>query len=346
MAFSASRFLGAVGLGAGALLAVRSVQRQLNRCDFRGKTVLITGGSRGLGLVLARQLAAEGADLILCARHGDELERAARELTASSAQVQTHVCDITDRDQVVPMIQSIIAERGRLDVVINNAGIIQTGPLESMTCEDYEEALQTHLFGPMTVNRAVIPHMRNRQSGRIVNISSIGGLISVPHLLPYCTSKFALVGYSLGLRNELERDGIRVTTVCPGLMRTGSPRNATFKGQNRAEYAWFKIASSLPFVTLSAESAARQAIDGCRFGDALVVLGYQTKLVAKLAALAPGLTYDLLALTARLLPGFGGIGTNSARGWQSETPLTESPLTALTNTAARQNNEIPGTTGV
>lgn len=346
MGFSASRAFGAIALGAGAVLAVRSLQRQFRRADFRGKTILITGGSRGFGLTLARQLAAEGAELVLCSRHGDELERGARELTATGAQVQTHVCDVTDRDQVDPMVQSIIAERGRIDVVVNNAGIIQAGPIEAMTCEDYEETLQTHLFGPMTVNRAVIPHMRQRQSGRIVNVSSIGGLISVPHLLPYCTSKFALVGYSLGLRNELERDGIRVTTVCPGLMRTGSPRNATFKGQNRAEYAWFKIASSLPLVTVSAECAARQAIDGCRFGDALVVLGYPMKLIAKLAALAPGLTYDLLALTARFLPGYGGIGTDSAHGWQSETPLTESPLTALTDNAARANNEIPGTAGV
>lgn len=304
--------------------------------------VLITGGSRGFGLVMARQLAAEGARLALCARDAQELHRAADDLRKSQTSVTTHVCDVTDREQVEAMVESVIAESGAIDVVINNAGIIQAGPFDTMTCEDYEEAIQTHLFGPMTVNRTVLPHMRRRGAGRIVNVSSIGGLMSVPHLVPYSASKFALVGYSLGLRAELAQEGIVVTTVCPGLMRTGSARNATFKGQHRQEYAWFKIASSLPFVTVSAESAARQAIDGCRYGDGLVVLGYPMKIVSALAALAPGMTADILGYINRLLPSAGGIGTRRALGSESESLLTESPLTTLTQRAAEANNEVPG----
>lgn len=99
--------------------------------------------------------------------------------------------------------------------------------------------------------------MRRQRGGRIVNVSSVGGKIGVPHLLPYTASKFALTGLSEGLRVELKRERILVTTVCPGLMRTGSPRNALFRGKHKREYAWFAIADSLPLLSISAESAAR-----------------------------------------------------------------------------------------
>lgn len=329
-----------IAAGAAALfLAGRAVARRLRRFDFHGSTVLITGGSRGFGLVLARQLAAEGARLVICARDADELDRAAADLVARGADVLPIVCDVTEPDDVNAMINRIVGECGGIDVVINNAGIIQSGPYEVMTCEDYEEALRVHLFGPIAVNRAVIPAMKQRGGGRIVNIASIGGLVGVPHRMPYCASKFALVGYSLTLRAEAAKDGIVVTTVCPGVMRTGSPRNATFKGQNEAEYASFKIASSLPVLSINAERAARQALDACRFGDALVVLGGPARLFAKFAAMFPGLASDLLAASNRLMPEAGGIGTRRKPGYASETWLSESPLTALTDRAALENNE-------
>src|SRR5438270_7691587 len=102
--------------------------------------------------------------------------------------------------------------------------------------------------------------MRRRREGRIVNISSIGGKLSMPHLVPYGASKFALTGLSEGMRVELRKDGVFVTTVCPGLMRTGSPVNADFKGKHREEYSWFSISDSLPLLTMSAERAAGQII--------------------------------------------------------------------------------------
>src|SRR5262249_29078614 len=143
---------------------------------------------------------------------------------------------------------------------VNNAGIIQVGPMETMTLADYQEAMRVHYWGPLYTALAVLPQMKQRRAGRIVNITSIGGKVAVPHLLPYVGSKFALVGLSEGLRAELMKDGILVTTVVPGLMRTGSPRNAFFKGQNEAEYAWFKIGDSIPVLTTSAERAARRIV--------------------------------------------------------------------------------------
>src|SRR5919201_401355 len=231
---------------AGALFAARALVRAQRAYDVRGKTVLITGGSRGLGLVLARELAREGARIAICARDATELERAREDLAARGADVLAVPCDLTKRAQVEELVNDVRAHFGRIDVLINNAGVIQVGPIDVMTLEDYEEAMRTHYWGPLYAILAVLPQMRQRGEGRIVNISSIGGKVSMPHLLPYNASKFALVGLSEGLRAELAKDGIVVTTVCPGLMRTGSPPNAYFKGQNEKEYAWFAISDALP----------------------------------------------------------------------------------------------------
>ncbi len=330
--------LAAAGLG--ALLAARAVVRKWREYDFRDKTALITGGSRGLGLVLARELAREGARVAICARDAEELDRARQDLKQRGASVLAVPCDVTERAQVSEMVESVRERFGRIDVLVNNAGVIQVGPMEVMTVEDYEEAMRVHFWGPLYTTLAVLPEMRKRRAGRIVNISSIGGKISVPHLVPYSASKFALVGLSEGLRAELQKDGVLVTTVCPGLMRTGSPRNAIFKGQHRAEYAWFSISDSLPVASISAERAASQIVAACRRGEAEVVLTIQAQMAVKFHGLFPGLTADMLGVVNRLLPGPGGIGRNRAKGKDSESAIAPSLLTALSEAAARKNNEF------
>jgi len=332
--------LAVAAAGLGALLAVRAVVRRWREYDLKDKTVLITGGSRGLGLVLAREFAREGARIAICARDTEELERARRDLKQRGAQVLAVPCDVTDRAQVFELAQSVREHFGGIDVLVNNAGVIQVGPFEVMTLEDYEEAMRVHFWGPLYTMLAVLPEMQKRRAGRIVNISSIGGKISVPHLVPYSASKFALVGLSEGLRAELQKDGVLVTTVCPGLMRTGSPRNAIFKGQHRAEYAWFSISDSLPVTSMNAERAANQIIDACKRGDAEVVLTIQAQLAVKFHGLFPGLTADMLGIVNRLLPGPGGIGRRRAKGKDSESAVAPSLLTALSEAAARHNNEI------
>jgi len=301
---------------------------------------LITGGSRGLGLVMAREFAREGARLALCARDVDELERARADLMKRGAQAFVVPCDVTDRAQVNEMIEVVHDHYGRIDVLVNNAGVIQVGPIEVMTVEDFDEAMRVHFWGPLFTTLAVLPEMRRRREGRIVNISSIGGKISVPHLVPYSASKFALVGLSEGLRAELQKDGIVVTTVCPGLMRTGSPRNATFKGKNRAEYAWFSISDALPLSSMMAERAARQIIAATKRGDAEIVLTIQAQLAVRFHALFPGLTADMLGLINKLLPAQGGIGRRRAKGKDSGSELSPSWLTALSDKAAQRNNEV------
>ena len=327
----------------GAAAGARALARRRRYFDLRGKVALVTGGSRGLGLVLARELVDRGARVAICARDEDELVRACDDLHLAGAEVLALTCNITERDQVEEMLAQIRESLGPVDLLINNAGTIQVGPMDEMTAGDYEDALRVHFWGPYFTTLGVLPDMRRRRAGRIVNIASIGGKISVAHLLPYSTSKFALVGFSEGLRGALIRDGIYVTTVCPGLMRTGSPRNASFKGRHRAEYAWFSIADALPAVSVRAVRAARRIIDASVDGDAELVLPTMVNLAVKLDALFPGAAAAVMTLAERLLPGPGGIGTAMRRGSDSESRWSPSPLTALGDRAATRNNEVTPT---
>jgi len=229
---------------------------------------------------------------------------------------------------------------GSIDVLVNNAGVIQVGPLEVMTHEDFELAMQAHFWGPLNTIMAVLPSMRQKKTARIVNISSIGGKVSVPHLVPYSASKFALVGLSKGLRAELMKDGIKVTTVCPGLMRTGSPRNADFKGKHQFEYAWFSISDALPLLTVSAENAARQIVHACKRGQAELVISVPAKVAVLFDSLFPEAMSQMLALANRLLPEAGGAGTQRTKGRDSTSAWSPSWLTALNDEAALRNNEV------
>jgi NAD(P)-dependent dehydrogenase (short-subunit alcohol dehydrogenase family) len=330
-----------IAVGAGVSLAARAL-RSARAVSFADKTALIFGGSRGLGLVLARELAAEGAIVCLAARQVDELERARDELTATGARVTIIPCDITDRAQVSAAIARVIEDYGVLDVLINDAGIIQVGPIEHMTLADFEEAMATHFWGPLSTILEALPHMRLGGAKRIVNISSIGGKIAVPHLVPYSASKFALTGLSEGLRAELARDGIRVTTVCPGLMRTGSTYNAWFKGQHRREFAWFHIAAAIPGFSIDAGRAARQIIDACRHGDAELIITPMARLAVLLNAACPGTMANAMAIANGLLPRPAENGGDAAQsGWQSISRFAPSTLTTLADRASLANNEVP-----
>jgi NAD(P)-dependent dehydrogenase (short-subunit alcohol dehydrogenase family) len=148
---------------------------------------------------------------------------AAAQVRKLGAHVLAIACDVREAEGVTRAIARAVGAFGRLDALVNNAGIIAVGPLECMTAHDYRDALDTHFWAMYHAVEAARPFMERQGGARIVNVTSIGGKISVPHLLPYSVSKFAAVGYSQGLRAELARKNICVTTVCPGLMRTGSP---------------------------------------------------------------------------------------------------------------------------
>jgi short-subunit dehydrogenase len=329
--------LAAVAAGA---LVLKSTLNHLRDFDLNGKTVLITGGSRGLGLVMAREFAREGARLVLCARDEAELQRAQADLEAFGVEIMTVPCDVTNKESVTNMIERVNSRFGGVDVLVNNAGVIQVGPIEVMTHDDFEMTMQAHFWGPLNTIMAVLPSMRAQKSGRIVNISSVGGKVSVPHLVPYSASKFALVGLSKGLRAELMKDGIKVTTVCPGLMRTGSPRNADFKGKHQLEYAWFSISDAMPLLTVSAENAARQIVRACKRGQAELVISVPAKLAVLFESLFPETMSQILGAVNQVLPGAGGVGTEKRKGRESNSTWSPSWLTSLNEEAALRNNEV------
>ncbi len=317
----------AVGIGlAGRKLTARS-RRPV---DLTDQVALITGGSRGLGFLLAREFGRAGCRVAICARNDLELQRAKEELERYGIEVMTVRCDVSDRDQVEGMVREVSNRWGGVDILVNNAGIIQVGPVQSMTIADFEQAMGVMYWGVLHPTLAVLPQMRERKNGRIVNITSIGGKVSIPHLLPYNSAKFAAVGLSEGLRAELARDGITVTTIVPGLMRTGSHINAYFKGRQEREYTWFALGASLPVVSMDAERAAHQILEAVRRGEAERVLSVPSTTLSLFHGVFPGTTSDILGIVNRILPRVSADGTGMSRGTEVQDRMHSTVLTALT----------------
>jgi NAD(P)-dependent dehydrogenase (short-subunit alcohol dehydrogenase family) len=329
-------------LGTGAiLLAIWLIVRLIRTVSYplREKVVLITGGSRGLGLVLARHICARGGNVALIARDAEELARAKSDLATRPNTVMTIQCDLLDSGQIQAAVRRVIDRFGKIDILINNAGIIEVGPLEHMTREDFERAMRLHFWAPFELISQIVPEMRIWGGGRIVNISSIGGKVAVPHLAPYSASKFALTGFSDALRAELARDNIHVTTVAPGMMRTGSHVNAKFKGRHDHEFAWFAASAGAPLISMNADRAARKILAACRRGQPSLTLTFAARKIVLGNALFPNLTGYLMKFVNRLLPGTGGEQGNESRAGSEVPRRTPGWMTKLADRATQKNNE-------
>ena len=319
----------------GAILLARS-----RRFRWEGKVALIVGGSRGLGLLLARRFGRRGAKVVLAARKEAELLAAQEELRGEGIEAEVVVADVADEAQASSMVERAVARFGRLDVLVNAASIIVVAPLEALSLDDMRAAMNVNFWGTVYACRAALPHLR--RGARIVNVSSIGGEIAVPHLLAYSCGKFATTGFSQGLQAETARRGIRVVTVSPGLMRTGSAPHALVKGRKKAESALFNVTASIPLVTLDAGRAADRIVRATERGQRYVSIGVFAKATRLLHALAPGLSGAVLGLGARLLPrapeGASAGPLDEAR--EHPSVWTRSPLTTLGRRAALHNNEV------
>jgi short-subunit dehydrogenase len=331
------------GVGVAALFAQRT--RRNADAYLNGKVIVITGASRGLGLALAEAFGRVGTRLVLAARDPYELERA-RILLLERGAIPDHEhallipCDIREQPQAQEMIERATRHFGQVDVLVNNAGIITVGPLEEQTLDAFNDAMNTNFYGTLHCTLAVLPQMLARHAGSIVNITSFGGKLPVPHLLPYCASKFAAVGLSEGLHVELRAKGIHVTTVCPGLMRTGSHVRALFSGNREKEYQWFSLGAGLPLVSTSAQSAARKIVEATARAATEITITPQAYLGSRVMGLFPSVTQFLLHLSNFALPQATGapdakelIEGRQVRGGE----LT--PLVALGNAASRRYNE-------
>lgn len=291
---------------------------------FAGRTALVTGSSRGLGLLLARELADHGCRIMLCARGADGLAAAEEKLRRRGADVAVQACDVTSPDTPQLLLDAVHDRFGRLDILVNNAGIIQVGPMTTFEEEDFRKAMEAMFFAPLRLAKAALPDLR-AGAGTLVSISSIGGRIAAPHLLPYAAAKFAHAGFSEGLRAEITQSGVSVTTVFPGLMRTGSHTAARFSGRPGAEYSWFAAAASLPLLSMDAERAARAIVRAAERRRPELVLTPAAKAAVRLKGLAPATTARLLSTAGRLLPTPG-----------------KQPLHNVTGTQASRHSNLPG----
>src|SRR5436190_7285141 len=323
------------------LLLIWAIVRFIRTASYRlrDKVVVITGGSRGLGLVLARYVCARGGNVALIARDPEELARAKTDLAPRGGKVLTIQCDLLDSGQIQSAVRQIIDRFSKIDILINNAGIIEVGPLEHMRPEDFDRAMRLHFWAPLELISQIVPEMRIWGGGRIVNISSIGGKVAVPHMASYSESKFALTGLSDAVRAELARDNIHVTTVAPGMMRTGSHVNAKFKGRHDDEFAWFAASAGAPLISMNADRAARKILAACRRGQPSLTLTFAARKIILGNALFPNLTGYLMKFVNRLLPGTGGEQGNKSRGGSELPRRAPGWMTRLADRATQKNNE-------
>jgi NAD(P)-dependent dehydrogenase (short-subunit alcohol dehydrogenase family) len=303
-------------LAATAGAIVFATIRRIHQADLNGQVALITGGSRGLGLLLAREFARAGCQVVICGRDEAQLGRAEQDLRNRGAVVLAIQCDVSDRAQVEQTVAQAVEHVGPIDILVNNAGIIAVAPAQALELKDFEKAMNIMFWGTVHPTMVVLPAMRQRHSGRIVNIASIGGLVAVPHLLAYSSAKFAAVGFSQGLRAEVARDGIAVTTVAPGLMRTGSHLHAEFKGEQLKQYSLFAPMSSLPLISMDAERAARRIVTAARRGEAQLTLSLSANVLARLNGVMPGTTAHVMGAVNRVLPNDGAPGTDARPGME------------------------------
>ncbi len=313
---------------------------------------IVAGGSRGLGLLICQTLLEEGYAVAVCARDLAETAEGARlaeqearaRVGTRAGHARPFVCDVTDREQVTQVVADVERELGPVEVLVHVAGIIQVGPAETMTLEHFDQAVGVMLMGPVNTAWAVLPGMRERGHGRIGVVTSIGGKVAAPHLLPYVTAKFGAVGFTEGLAAELAGTGVTATTLVPGLMRTGSPEQALFTGDRDAEYAWFATSASLPLLSMDARRAARRMVRAVLAGKPVLQLTPATVVGTRVHGLMPGTTVRLVGLASRLLPSATGAPDESeARPGREASPRLDSgvlgALTVLGRRAAHRLNQ-------
>jgi short-subunit dehydrogenase len=220
---------------------------------------------------------------------------------------------------------------------------LQAGADGNHDAEDYESAMAVNFWAPLYTTLEVLPDMRERGEGRIVNIASIGGKTSAPHLVPYNSSKHALVGLSQGMRVELAPHNIFVTTVCPNLMRIGSMYHSLMKGQHRKEFAIAQILSSNPLISTRPERVARWTVEACATGEPLVVPSLRGSAMVAFFNTFPNLSLELLSILERFLPSAEGpesIGSEGRTGIESTSAWAPSLLTIPNDLNARKLNEL------
>jgi NAD(P)-dependent dehydrogenase (short-subunit alcohol dehydrogenase family) len=314
--------------------------RRSPQTPLRGRVAVVCGGSRGLGRALARELLREGASVAICGRDAHSLEATREWLQSSGGAVFAEVCDLRSEEQTLELFRDVERELGPVDIVVANAAEILVAPIETLSPADFDSAMR-EIFG--TATRAALtplPGMQERGGGTIALIISIGGKVGVPHLAPYSAAKFAQAGFAEALRAEVAKDGVRVLSVFPGLMRTGSHSHALFRGKPERELGWFGAGAVTPLLAIDAERAARRVVRAIIDGDERLTLTPAARLATALHDWMPGVWSLLSALAGSLLPRTPESSERSEERSGAEV-LAESPSGLLHAVEARTKRLAP-----
>ncbi|MET0283008.1 MAG: SDR family oxidoreductase [Polyangiales bacterium] len=268
---------------------------------LRGKVVVVTGAASGIGRALAVELVARGATVAISDVNEHELEETKR-LVSHKGSVSAHVVDVSKRDQWVRYAEEVERAHGPAHVVINNAGVAVRSPVETIDYDAFEFVMDVNFWGVVYGSKTFLPHFRKAGAGHIVNVSSINGMVPFANQAPYNCSKYAVLGFSETLMQELSGQPIKVSVVHPGGIRTNIVRNAAARGLNDGDAKAFdRIART------SAESAAEQILDGVERDRERIYVGLDAKLMSTGKRLAPSLMVNLAGRATmqlgRLKPG-------------------------------------------
>lgn len=186
--------------------------------ELNGRTAILTGASRGLGVDVARALAREGVDLVLAARSQPELEQVASEIRATGRRAVVVPCDVSSPADRQRLVDATLAEFGKCDILVNNAGIEMTAFYEEQPEDEIARVIDVNLTSAMLLTRAILPHMLERKTGHVVNVASLAGKVPMPYSVPYSASKAGLIAFTEGIRNEFRKRGVSASAICPGFV--------------------------------------------------------------------------------------------------------------------------------
>lgn len=195
--------------------------------NIADKVVVITGASSGLGEATARLLSGEGASVVLGARRADRLQSLAKKLTAKGGKALVVATDVVDRTQVKGLVDAAVKTYGRIDVMINNAGVMPQAPLERLKIDEWDHMIDVNIKGVLYGIAAALPHMQRQKSGHFINVSSVAGHRVGPGFAVYAATKYAVRALSEGLRQEVKPYNIRTTVISPGAVTTELPNSVT-----------------------------------------------------------------------------------------------------------------------
>jgi NAD(P)-dependent dehydrogenase (short-subunit alcohol dehydrogenase family) len=261
---------------------------------FKDKIAIVTGAASGIGRALCEELSRAGAVLIMADIHRDGLQQLAANLTDNGGRAHTAYLDVSQAEEVQALIDKVISEHGRLDYIFNNAGIAIAGEVRDLSIDHWRRIIDVNLMGVIYGTSAAYPAMIKQGFGHIINTASLAGLVGFPTMIPYVTTKYAVVGLSTSLRTEAEAFGVKVSVVCPGFIQTGIFNAATYIHSTKDE-----LMAQLPFKLISANEAARMILRGVARNKAIIVFPFYGRLIWWLYRLNNSLTLPLVRKTVK-----------------------------------------------